>query len=227
MPYHLQNDDWIVSAFLLSFMLIVWAVSRSWTFLEGWWTGFFRIESNHRKKFTKQHDVQLNGCIPIVISASLLLGILVMGYVQLCIPEAFHEHTPSIIFGISVGGVCGIIVLKLVLYTIINSIFFNKEQRGEWIVSYLVTLLYETLFLLPLAAATIFWDIPLIAQKWWLISILIVIEALRFIKLKVTFFHGLLAYFHIFLYFCTLNLATTLIGWRLLTQIKLLLDTVK
>lgn len=226
MPYLLRYDDWIISAFLLSFLLIVWAVSRSWTFLEGWWTGFFRQESN-RKNFTKQHDVQLNGCIPIVVSVSLLLGILVTGYVQQTTPELLQEHSPNLILAFGVGGVGTIIVLKLALYAIINTIFFSKEQREEWTISYLVTLLYEAIILFTLVASTVFLDLHLGGQKWWLLCILCGTEILRFIKLKVTFFRGALGYIHIFLYFCTLNLATTLVGWRLLTQIKLLLDTVK
>lgn len=226
MPYLLRYDDWIVSAFLLSFLLIVWAVSRSWTFLEGWWTGFFRVETN-RKKFTKHLDVQLNGCIPIVVSVCLLLGIMVTGYVQQSAPEVFAAYSPCYIFAIGAGGVGTVIVLKLLLYAIINRIFFSKEQREEWTITYLVTLLYEAIFLLPLVAAIVFLDLPLGGQKWWLLSILCGTEILRFMKLKVTFFRGALGYVHIFLYFCTLNLATTLVGWRLLTQIKLLLDTVK
>ena len=226
MPYLLRYDDWIVSAFLLSFLLIVWAVSRSWTFLEGWWTGFFRIETN-RKKFTKHLDVQLNGCIPIVVSVCLLLGIMVTGHVQQSTPEVFAAYSPCYIFAIGAGGVGIVIVLKLLLYAIINRIFFSKEQREEWTITYLVTLLYEAIFLLPLVASVIFLDLPLWGQKWWLLSILCGTEILRFMKLKVTFFRGVLGYVHIFLYFCTLNLATTLVGWRLLTQIKLLLDTVK
>ena len=226
MPYLLRYDDWIVSAFLLSFLLIVWAVSRSWTFLEGWWTGFFRVETN-RKKFTKHLDVQLNGCVPIVVSVCLLLGIMVTGHVQQSVPEIFAAYSPCYIFAIGAGGVGTVIVLKLLLYAIINRIFFCKEQREEWIITYLVTLLYEAIFLLPLVASVIFLDLPLWGQKWWLLSILCGTEILRFMKLKVTFFRGALGYVHIFLYFCTLNLATTLVGWRLLTQIKLLLDTVK
>lgn len=226
MPYLLRYNDWIASAFLLSFLLIVWAVSRSWTFLEGWWTGFFRVETN-RKKFTKHLDVQLNGCIPIVVSVCLLLGIMVTGYVQQSAPEVFDTYPPNNILAIGIGGVGTVIVLKLLLYAIINRIFFSKEQREEWIITYLVTLLYEAIFLLPLVASEIFLDLPLWGQKWWLLSILCGTEILRFMKLKVTFFRGALGYVHIFLYFCTLNLATTLVGWRLLTQIKLLLDTVK
>ncbi|MBR4297341.1 MAG: DUF4271 domain-containing protein [Bacteroidaceae bacterium] len=226
MPYLLQNDDWITASFLLSFILIVWAASRSWTFIEGWWASFFRFE-NKRKMFTKRLDVQLNGCVPIVMSVSLLVGILVTGYTYQTAPEVFQELTSNGIFAIGAGGILTVILLRLLLYFIVNSIFFTKEQTEEWTTAYLVTLLYEAILLLPLVASTVFLDLPIGGQKWWFISILCVIELIRLIKLKVIFFRGLLGYVHIFLYFCTLNLATSLISWRLLTQIKLLLDTVK
>jgi hypothetical protein len=152
---------------------------------------------------------------------------MVTGYVQQSAPEVSDTYPPNKILAIGIGGVGTVIVLKLLLYAIINRIFFSKEQREEWTITYLVTLLYGAIFLLPLVAAIVFLDLPLGGQKWWLLSILCGTEILRFIKLKVTFFRGALGYVHIFLYFCTLNLATTLVGWRLLTQIKLLLDTVK
>jgi hypothetical protein len=76
-------------------------------------------------------------------------------------------------------------------------------------------------------AATVFLDLPTEVQQWWVLLIISGIEVLRLIKLKVIFFRGALGYVHIFLYFCTLNLATSLVAWRLLTQIKLLLDSVK
>lgn len=226
MPYQLRNDDIITAAFLLSFMLTVWAVSRSWPFLEAWWSGFFN-EDRKRKKFTKHLDVQLNGCVPIVVSASLLFGILVTKYVQQFVPEVFQEFTPQLVFACGAGGIFTLVVLKLLLYLLVNLTFFNSTQAREWTTSYLVTLLFEAILLLPLVAATVFLDLPTEVQQWWVLFVISGIEVLRLIKLKVIFFRGALGYVHIFLYFCTLNLATSLVAWRLLTQIKLLLDSVK
>ena len=226
MPYQLRNDDIITTAILLSFMLTVWAVSRSWPYLEAWWGGFFN-EERKRKKFTKHLDVQLNGCVPIMVSASLMFGILVTKYVQEFAPEVFHEFTPQVVFACGAGGILTLVVLKLLLYLLVNLTFFNNAQAGEWTASYLVTLLFEAILLLPLSVAIVFLDLPTEAQQWWVLFIISGIEVLRLIKLKVIFFRGALGYVHIFLYFCTLNLSTSLVAWRLLTQIKLLLDTVK
>ena len=97
MSYLLRNDDLLIAAFLLSFLLIVWAVSRSWAFLEGWWTGFFNDEGK-RKKFTKHLEVQLNGVVPIIVSVSLLLGILLASYVQREVPELFQLWKPQEVY---------------------------------------------------------------------------------------------------------------------------------
>ena len=226
MPYQLRNDDIITTAILLSFMLTVWAVSRSWPYLEAWWGGFFN-EERKRKKFTKHLDVQLNGCVPIMVSASLMFGILVTKYVQEFAPEVFHEFTPQVVFVCGAGGILALIVLKLLLYLLVNLTFFNSAQAGEWTASYLVTLLFEAILLLPLSVAIVFLDLSTEVQQWWVLFIISGIEVLRLIKLKVIFFRGALGYVHIFLYFCTLNLSTSLVAWRLLTQIKLLLDSVK
>jgi hypothetical protein len=226
MPYLLRNDDLIVAAFLLSFVLIVWAVSRSWAYLEEWWTGFFN-EEGKRKIFTKHLDVQLNGVVPIVVSVSALMGILVTGYIQQCAPEVMAAYTPEWTFAGSVCGVLLLIVLKLLLYTLVNYTFFRSEQAGEWAKSYLVTLLLEGCLLLPLVVATVFLDLPIPLQEWGVLLLLAIVELVRLIKLKVIFFRGALGYVHIFLYFCTLNLATTIVAWQILTHIKLLLDIVK
>ena len=226
MPYLLRNDDLIVAAFLLSFLLIVWAVSRSWAYLDEWWTGFFN-EEGKRKKFTKHLDVQLNGVVPIVVSVSALMGILVAGYIQHKEPALMAEFTPEVVFAGSVGGVFLLILLKQLLYFLVNCTFFRKEQAGEWAKSYLVTLLLEGMLLFPLVVAAVFLDLPIELQEWAVLLLLVVVELVRLIKLKVIFFRGALGYVHIFLYFCTLNLATNIVAWQILTHIKLLLDIVK
>ena len=226
MPYLLRNDDIIAAALLLSFVFIVWAVARSWAYLEAWRTDFFNA-GGKRKKFTKLVGVQLNGYVPIVVSVSLLFGILVTGYVQREAPEVMAHFTPQGVFAIGAGGVLGVVLLKLLLYFLINATFFRREQTADWTQAYVVTLLMEAVLLLPLVVATVYLNTPAKVAFWWLLTILAIVEFVRLIKLKVTFFHGMLGYVHIFLYFCTLNLATDLITWRLLTQIKLLLDIVR
>ena len=226
MPYLLRNDDLIVTAFLLSFVLIVWAVSRSWAYLEEWCTGFFN-EEGKRKIFTKHLDVQLNGVVPIIVSVSVLMGTLVAGYIQHNEPALMAELTPEVVFAGSVGGVLLLILLKLLLYYLVNCTFFRSEQAGEWAKSYLVTLLLEALLLFPLVIAAVFLDLSLEVQEWSVLSLLAIVELVRLMKLKVIFFRGALGYVHIFLYFCTLNLATTIVAWQILTHIKLLLDIVK
>ena len=225
MFYLLQNDDWIAAAFLLSFVLLVWAVSRSWAFLEGWVTGFFNEEGT-RKMFTKRVDVQLNGYVPILVSVSLLLGILVTSYMR------SNEMALMSVWGaqnVHLGGsavLLAFILLKMLLYFVVNRTFFSASSAAEWTRSYTVTLLIEGGLLLPLVVATVFLELSFSGQRISFFGILGIVEILRLMKLKVIFFRGALGYVHIFLYFCTLNLATTFIGWQVLTHIKLL-DTIK
>ena len=226
MPYLLRHDDFIVTAFLLSFVLIVWAVSRSWAYLDEWCTGFFN-EEGKRKIFTKHLDVQLNGVVPILVSESVLMGILVAGYIHHYEPELITTLTPEVVFAGSAGGVLALVLLKLLLYYLVNCTFFRREQAVEWSKAYLVTLLLEGILLFPLVIAAVFLDLPLEVQEWGVLSLLAIVELVRLMKLKVIFFRGALGYVHIFLYFCTLNLAPTLVGWQILTHIKLLLDIVK
>ncbi len=226
MPYLLRNDDLLIAAFLLSFLLIVWAVSRSWVFLEGWWTGFFNDEGK-RKKFTKHLEVQLNGVVPIIVSVSLLLGVLLASYVQREVPELFQFWKPQEVYLWGCGALLGFILLKQLLYLLVNYTFFSASSTAEWARSYLVTLLVEGVMLFPLVVATLFLDLSSVWQQIWFWSIVGLVELLRLLKLKVIFFHGVLGYVHIFLYFCTLNLATTYVAWQQLTHIKLLLDLVK
>lgn len=226
MPYLLRNDDMIVAAFLLSFVLIVWAVSRSWAYLEGWWTGFFN-EEGKRKKFTKHLDVQLNGVVPIIVSVSVLMGILFTGDIQHATPEVIVEYTPELVFAGSVGFVLVFILFKLLLYFCVNCTFFRREQAVEWSKTYLVTLLLEGCLLLPLVIAGVFLDLSVGVREWCILLILLFVELVRLIKLKVTFFRGALGYVHIFLYFCTLNLATAYVALLILVHIQRILDIVK
>jgi hypothetical protein len=149
------------------------------------------------------------------------------GDIQHATPEVIVEYTPEWVFAGSIGFVLLFILFKLLLYFCVNCTFFRREQAVEWSKTYLVTLLLEGCLLLPLVIAGVFLDLSVAVREWCILLILLFVELVRLIKLKVTFFRGALGYVHIFLYFCTLNLATSLIFWRLLTQIKLLLDTVK
>ena len=106
--------------------------------------------------------------------------------------------------------------LMLFSYTGVNSVFFPPQKVKLWTDFYLLTLLFEGIILFTISLIVVYSQLSITDCKLPLVLLLGILEIPRIIKLKTIFFPGITGFVHIFLYFCTLNLAPLLLAVQIL-----------
>ncbi len=97
-PYRFRNDDFVTSALMLSFFLLVWVMASSWRFLREVAKDFFyhRLRPN---LFTDRANTVLRGRFFLVAQACFMQGILFFDYTQKQQPEVFAQVSPYTLLG--------------------------------------------------------------------------------------------------------------------------------
>lgn len=214
-PYQFRNDSLVTIVLMVSFFLIAWVISRSRYYLNEQIKEFF----HHRKRenlFSQRTQNELRGQIFLVFQTCFMLGILFFDYTQEYQQQVFNQVSPYKILGLSVA-ICTIyFLIKVAAYSFINNIFFDRRQCQQWTESYMLCTLGTGLALLPLGLLVVYFDLDLPNTAICLVCILAVDKMLLIYKCYSIFFSYRLGWVHLFLYFCTLEIAPILILFRAL-----------
>ena len=217
LPYHLRTDDCVTATVLLCFFLTVCVVMRSLRFLRQEIKDFFYIRE-YRSLFS--NNVKLRGKLFIVCQASCVVGLLSFVYAQEAMPDVFNRVPPYVILLADVAVGLGYFAIQLLLYAIVNRIYFTKEQSSKWTEAYLLCLLAVGTALFPVIVLVVYFDLSLYAA---FISCLVVISIVKLsllYKCHGIFFRYGWGWLHLFLYFCTLELLPMLVLWRVLIYVN-------
>lgn len=224
-PYTLKGDDLVMSVLLLSFFLVVWVISRSRSFLSTQVSDFFRPP--HRENlFAERTEKEFRGQLFLIFQTCLVYGILFFGYTRMRQPEVFEAVPPYLLLGTGVAGCCLYYLLKIVCYSFVNAVFFTAEQNRRWMESYLLSILIQGFLLLPVVLLMIFFGLGLRHTIALVVAVLIVAKLLLFYKCASTFFGYRYGWVHLFLYFCTLEIAPLAVLLQALVSANHYLQTI-
>lgn len=215
--YSLRTDDCVAMALVLSFLCMAWVVAHSRQFITDNFVNI--LEDNTRcTRFTKRATHELQGRPLLIIQAALGFGLISAYFSGQTTATPPPTIAPHLVVPISALVATCYYMARIAIYAGINSVFFTPQKMKAWTNFYLLSLLIEGASLTALSLASIYMQLSTTSSKVILILLLGSLEILRFVKLKSIFFPGIIGYVHIFLYFCTLNLAPTLLVWQILTN---------
>lgn len=215
LPYRFRSDDFVTSALMISFFLMVWTIARGWHFLMMSMKGFFR-DRVRDNLFAERTDTEMSGRIFLIFQTCFLLGILFFDYTQERMTEVFNNVSPYLILGVGVGYCCLYYLLKILLYTCVNHVFFNREQVSRWTEAYLFSVFVLGMALLPLVLLVVYFDLSFGNLRILFVLILGMSKILLFYKCFRIFFNYLTGGLHLILYFCALEILPLLVLWRAL-----------
>lgn len=225
LPYRFRSDDYVTSVLMLSFFLVAWVIARSWHFLAGSIKDFF-FERKQENMFDSRTDSELRGQLFLVFQTCFVLGVLFFDYTQEHMTEVFNQVSPYKILGVSVGVCSAYYLLKLLLYSFVNYIFFERSQSRQWIEIQFLSILALGLALLPVTLLVVYFDINFHSLTILFVLILIVVKALLLYKCSRIFFNYRGGGVHLILYFCALEIVPALILWRALSYANNYLMTI-
>lgn len=217
-PYLFRNDNFITITLFVSFFLVVWIFSRSRYYFREQIKNFFH-ERERENMFSDRIQTELHGQPFLVFQTCFLLSILFFDFTQEREAEIFFHLSPYVILGTSVVLCCLYYFSKIILYSFINSIFFERRACKRFMETYLISVFALGLFLLPLTLLVVYFDLSFRALTIAFICLLALEKMMLLYKTWCIFFKYTLGWFHLFLYFCTLEIAPLFILWRTLVYV--------
>ncbi len=215
LPYRFRNDDLITGALLLSFFLIAWILMSSRRYITASVKNFF-YPRERDNMFAGESESGLRGTPLFIVLLSFLLGILFIDYARDFLPEVCAQVAPYRLLAVAVGIIAVCFAVKTALYNAVNSIFFERWKREQWRQDYRMSILTMTVLLLPLVLLVVFFDLDYALMRTAFLAVLLAVEMLLLYRCRRIFFDTPGGYVHLFLYFCTLEIAPFLVLWRTL-----------
>lgn len=213
--YSLRTDDCVAIALVFCFLSIAWVVSQSRQFIADSIINLFD-DNTRSSRFTKRATNELQSKPLLFAQTAISLGL-----VATCFLHSESGFMPTAVSQQMVLPAAAAIatvyyLLRIALYAGVNSVFFPPQKAKLWTDFYLLTLLFEGIILFTISLIVVYSQLSITDCKLPLVLLLGILEIPRIIKLKTIFFPGITGFVHIFLYFCTLNLAPLLLAVQIL-----------
>ncbi len=108
------------------------------------------------------------------------------------------------------GYVMSYCLIKALLYTIAGLVFFDKKKNEQWLKAYLFLLSCEGVLLFPVVMLLSYFDLSLQVAVIYTMIVLVLVKILSFYKSYLIFFKRNGLFLQIILYFCALEVSTSL-----------------
>ena len=214
--YALRNDEFVTTPFIISFFLAALMIGKSWKLIKQSLSQLFgrqRIKENVR---TEKTGKEWNRQAYFLVFTCLLFSIFFFGYTQHFVTEVFNQVSPYKILSFYFFSLIVYYTSKLLIYRLVNNVFFEAWQIREWNETLLFYVFFIGLALMPVTLLGIFVEFDYQFLTTCLICILLFSKYLLFYRCKSIFFNKFKAFFHLILYFCTLEILPMLVLWRFL-----------
>lgn len=214
-PYQLRNDTFVTCTLLLSFFVAVFIISRSMRLLGIQFKNFF-YNHNRDEVFILKSDSEIKSSSFIILLSCFLLSLLFFNYTKVEMTSVFNQVPPYELLAIDMGIFMAYYALKYLQYGIVHWTFFSSMRRAQWSNAYMLIVLIQSILLFPLSLLVVYFDLTIKTIIIAFICILVITELLVIYKVKQIFFVYKLGVFHLFLYFCTLEIVPLLVLWKVL-----------
>ena len=216
-PYRLDGDEWITGIMIFCFIV------TSYVFSHGRKTFFQSVRklfSNHgiNHIFHKQTSVDIYCLLLLNLQTCLLASVIILK----CLSESptssvasnMNSSTISTLLGCYSGLSILYMLIKRYSYKFINWIFFDKIKNNLWMESYFFVVSIFGMLLFPVALLVVYGDFSFYISVLIPVFLFVLVNLFFIYKCFSIFFSQLHGLFHLFLYFCTLEILPLLVVWR-------------
>ena len=204
-PYSMRNDNVITGLLLACFVLGIIAFSRSRDFIFRQAKSFFRVKHGNtstENETTSEFRFQMF----LVFMTCLLLSLLAFFYTEETVSEPLILKSHYYLVAIFLALCLSYFIIKAIIYTFVNSVFFDSASNTSWLKSLLFVTSVEGVLLFPIVLLLIYFNLPMKTVLICTAIVVISIKFLSFYKCNVTFFRHNDFILQNILYFCTLEI---------------------
>ena len=215
MPYKLVSDNNVMFAIVSGLLLIVIALQNEKKGIIRILRNCFSTSSERTNIFDDSYNSSSNIPTVLLCGVSCIMGgLLIYHYYSYSDPDFFFNAKHLAMLGIYTGVLISYLIIKWIIYSFVNWIFFDKEKNKLWIedVFNLIAALGLTLF--PTVLYIVFLDSEFHFSSKIILIIIFISKILLFYKCFRYFFRGFHGVLHLILYFCTLEIIPDLFLWK-------------
>jgi hypothetical protein len=204
-PYTLSGDSTITALLLCCFILALIAFSKSRNFIVRQAKQFFRIQRSGTTVMTETTN-EFRFQFFLTAQTCLLLALVTFFYAQEFNSDTFLVSSQYQLIGMFFGVFAGYLLLKAILYTFVNWVFFSSRQNSQWMKSFLFTSSMEGVVMFPVVVSQAYFGVSLKNTIFYVAAVVVLSRLLSLYKCFSIFFRQKGAHLQIFLYFCALEI---------------------
>ena len=210
-PYTFQNDSFITGILIICFLLITFVLSRISGFLLRQTKHIFSSQNNEHALTETGSEIKFQFLFMFI--TCLLYALLYFIYTTHIIANTFifsSEYILLVIYGITI---LAYMLIRMLLYTIINITFSTNKKNLQFQRSILLITSLEGVALFPLVLLVAYFQFSLQNAIFYTATIVILAKILTFYKSFTIFFYQKGGFLQIILYFCALEMIPLMMLW--------------
>lgn len=211
-PYSIHNDSVITSILLAFFILVVIAIANIHEFIVRQFKNFFYIPREGTSEMTET-GTELRIQVFMVFLSSLLLSLLFYFYTIHYIGDTFVLESQYHLIAVYLVLMIVYFTAKVILYSVVNSVFFDSKRKQHWFKTLLFISSMEGLILFPAVLLQTYFDMSEENVILYFTIVLFFVKILTFFKCYVVFFRRNVVKLQIILYFCALEIVPLFALW--------------
>ena len=211
-PYSIHNDSVITSILLAFFILVVIAIANIHEFIVRQFKNFFYIPREGTSEMTET-GTELRIQVFMVFLSSLLLSLLFYFYTIHYIGDTFVLESQYHLIAVYLVLMIVYFTAKVILYSVVNSVFFDSKRKRHWFKTLLFISSMEGLILFPAVLLQTYFDMSEKNVILYYTIVLFFVKILTFFKCYVVFFRRNVVKLQIILYFCALEMVPLIAFW--------------
>ena len=213
-PYSIAGDSIVTSILLFCFIIAAIAIAQAGHFLERQLKNFFRTQREGTTVVTETSS-EMRFQFFLVAQTCLLLALIVFISSNDFAKESFSIAHYQIL-GLFTAIFAGYFVVKFLLYSLVDWVFFDKKKNIQWMKSFLFIIASEGILFFPVVLLAAYFHLSIGAVAIYTFAVIIIAKILSFYKTYLIFFARNAAILQSFLYFCALELMPLGILWGVL-----------
>ena len=203
-PYNVGNDNVVAGTLIVCFALAMIASSMSRNFIARQIKNLFHRPSRSANIVETGHEVRFQAFL--VVQTALLLSITYYLFTRTTNSGNDICDSPILAVGIFFGIFLSYFLLKNLLYTIVNWVYFDRRSNQQWSQLTLFLVSAEGVIIYPAVLLMIYFGLSAQYTLIYAATIVSLIKLLLFYQGYIIFFKRTAVSMQIILYFCTLEL---------------------
>jgi hypothetical protein len=219
LPYRLWRDDWVTVTVLLCFFILTFVLRLNRYRLLAQLRNFLYSPRQQHEPRAVQTSLEEQSTLILTILLCLIGGVGYFEYTQNRLGIFLGQLSPYLLMAIYMGCWGAYFLTKNITYIFVNWIFFDKESRLLWKDNVTCLISVESVLLFIIVVASVYFELSLENVFIPVSAVVIAIKSMSLYKTQQIFFREKYGSLHLFVYFCTLEIAPLLVITRILMLI--------